>query len=417
MRKGMTWEIAILAACACLLGSAALPAESFDPAAKDYTGRTGVRIYVSKTGDNSDGSSWSKAFHTIQAALSAVPDDKGGHMVIVRPDTYEEANLYPAFKGAKGAYNVLAGDFDGRYGSGATGWVVQDSGAPPVLLRKHPTQWMWQTYEGDPSKQWGLKSIDWWGPTKCDQTFSGERFDRWIFRNIYSAGSEGGIGWDMTCSKGVEFSALAEDCVGTGRFCGACAGGHTGRPGEPVTFRRCYFMCFDWWGDAAGVYVRAENPEKRDGYDAVLEDCTIAGPDNALQAGNPGFDGYTRVLIKGCRLFSLNFSQPGGQPSTGIIYHTLNGSLLHVDLEDTILVGYKVFGSGGQQYGCPLRPEGGPVSYSVKGKVQAYVQFEQDVPEGIERLRYWPVEAFNSLMPERFHGDKIAELRGAGPRN
>jgi hypothetical protein len=29
----------------------------------------------------------------------AIPDDKGGHQVIVRPDTYAEANVYPAYKG------------------------------------------------------------------------------------------------------------------------------------------------------------------------------------------------------------------------------------------------------------------------------------------------------------------------------
>ncbi len=392
--------------------TAMLYAAPFDPSSSDYTGHKGITIYVSKLGDNSDGSSWQKAFHTIQAAIQAVPDDKGGHMVIIRPDTYDEANLYPAFKGAQGSYNVLVGDFDGRYGSGVTGWVVQDSGAPAVVLRNHPSEWAWQIIEGDPATQWGLKSIDWWGPNKCDLKFSGELFDRWIFRNIYSAGSEGGIGWDMTCSKGVEFSAIAEDCVGTGRFCGFGVGGHIGRPDEPIIARRCFFMCFDWWGDAAGAYVRAENPEKRDCYDAIFEDCTIAGPDNALQCGNPGFDGYTKILLKNCRLFSLNFSQPRGQPSTGIIYHTLKGPLLHVDLEDTILMGYKVFGSGGTQFNCPERPDGGPISYSVKGKVQAYVQFEQTVPEGIERLRYWPVEAFESLLPDRFHNDQIARLRG-----
>ena len=69
--------------------------------------------YVSKLGDNTDGSTWSKAFRTIQAALDAVPDDLGGHQIIVRPDTYVEANLAPAHKGAAGAYNALIGDFDG----------------------------------------------------------------------------------------------------------------------------------------------------------------------------------------------------------------------------------------------------------------------------------------------------------------
>ena len=91
-------------------------AEPYDPAASDYAGRTGAALYVSKLGDNSDGSSWKKAFHTIQAALLAVPDDKGGHRVIVRPDTYSEANLYPAFKGAAGSYNLLVGDVDGKLG-------------------------------------------------------------------------------------------------------------------------------------------------------------------------------------------------------------------------------------------------------------------------------------------------------------
>ena len=57
--------------------------------------RHGTTLYVSKLGDHSDGTSWTKAFRTIQAALDAVPDDRGGHRVIIRPDTYPEANLYP----------------------------------------------------------------------------------------------------------------------------------------------------------------------------------------------------------------------------------------------------------------------------------------------------------------------------------
>ena len=101
-------------------------------------GRTGVTIYVSKVGDNSDGSSWSKAFTTIQQALLAVPDAKGGHCIVIRPDRYVEANLYPAFKGARGAYNVLTGDYDGKLGSGATGWVIVDSSCPDLHVRKNP---------------------------------------------------------------------------------------------------------------------------------------------------------------------------------------------------------------------------------------------------------------------------------------
>src|SRR6185369_2705247 len=98
-------------------------------------------IHVSKLGDDSDGSSWRKAFRTIQKALDMVPDARGGHRIIVRPDTYMEANLYPAHRGASGAYNELLGDWDGRLGSGAIGWVVIDSGDANL----------------------GFKSYDWWG--------------------------------------------------------------------------------------------------------------------------------------------------------------------------------------------------------------------------------------------------------------
>jgi hypothetical protein len=131
----------LLIVCECFAGLAnELHAASWDPAAADYVGRKGKTIYVSKLGDNSDGSSWQKAFQTIQAALSAVPDDKGGHQILVRPDRYVEANLAPAFQGAAGSYNALIGDFDGSLGSGAKGWTLLDS--------------------SDPKK--GFKSWDWW---------------------------------------------------------------------------------------------------------------------------------------------------------------------------------------------------------------------------------------------------------------
>lgn len=41
--------------------------------ASSESGHKGVILYVSKLGDNSDGSTWAKAFTTLQAALSAVP--------------------------------------------------------------------------------------------------------------------------------------------------------------------------------------------------------------------------------------------------------------------------------------------------------------------------------------------------------
>ncbi len=393
----------VLMGCVVILGQAA-------QAAPETSARTGVTLYVSELGDNSDGSSWAKAFHTIQAALSAVPDDKGGHRVVIRPGTYAEANLDPAFKGAPGAYNTLMGDFDGSLGSGAKGWAVIDSGAPEVIVRTNPNGgtgnpgWMLLN-EGDPKKEWGLKSIDWWGTGRCSPSKSCILWDRWIMKNLYTTGAEG-AGWDLTVDKGSEFTTITEHCVAIGRFSGICVGAFVGRPKEPVVIRDCFSMCLDWWGDAAGIYIRAENPKPNDYPDVIIENCTLVGPDNALQVGNPGFEGYTRVSIKDSRLFSLNFSQPCGQPSTGVIYHTLDGKLLHVDLENCLLSGYKIFGSGGKQFGAGEHPVGGPISYTLKGAVRAYVHFTQSVPEGMERLRFWPVADFERMLPPEFHTPK-----------
>jgi len=79
-----------------------------------------------------------------------------------------------------------------------------------------------------------------------------------------------------------------------------------------------------------------------------------------------------------------------GGKSTGIICtqgHRSEGKL-HVDLEDCILAGYSVFTNG---------EDGKAVSYTTKGKVQAYVQFTQPVPEGFERISLWPVQLFDAI--------------------
>ena len=74
-----------------LLTTALVPLLSFayeNPPAPEAGHRPGLTLYVSKLGDNSDGRSWGTAFQTIQAALDAIPDDLGGHRLIIRPDTY-----------------------------------------------------------------------------------------------------------------------------------------------------------------------------------------------------------------------------------------------------------------------------------------------------------------------------------------
>jgi len=371
----------------------------------------GLTFYVSKLGNNSDGRTWRTAFQTIQAALDGIPDDRGGHHVIIRPDTYAEANLDSKHAGAPGAYNSIEGDWDGSLGSGTNGWVVIDSGAPRVVVRTNPkastgNPTFMLLPDGDPDKETGLKSVDWWGPWRCDPSYSAAGWDRWTFRRLYCTGSEGGVGWDLTCKAGAEFSAVVEDCVGLGRFAGGCVMAHVGRPGEPVVFRRSYFMCLDVWGDAGAVYVRAHNKTMPATPDAVFEDCTLVAPDNALQVGYPGFEGYTRVSFKNSRLIVLNFSQPHGTPATGAVYSDLAGKFLHVDFEDCTVMGYKVLGARSNDL----------FSVTTKGTNRAYVQYRQPVPEGFERLRFWPVEVFNELLPPRLQSPTGTTPAAAKPR-
>ena len=75
-------------------------------------------------------------FIRVQDGLDAVPDDRGGHRVIVRPDHYWEPNLSVPFKGAAGSYNLLIGDIEGSLGSGAQGWVVLRRGRSRTGFQK-----------------------------------------------------------------------------------------------------------------------------------------------------------------------------------------------------------------------------------------------------------------------------------------
>ncbi|MBT4504547.1 MAG: hypothetical protein HOC74_42875, partial [Gemmatimonadetes bacterium] len=204
--------------------------------------RTGQTLYVSKLGDNTDGHSWNTAFNTVQAALSAIPNDQGGHTIIVRPDTYMEANLFAVHRGASNTYNLLIGDVDGSLGSGTAGHVIIDS--------------------GDPAK--GFKSYDWWGSLKSNQqgwsdehtdpSFSAIGWDRWILRHLYVTGGDGGLMWD--CVDKIEpFTVIVEDCVSIGRAFGGGVASCLSRSEEPIIFRRCHLWALDWWGDTAAAYV------------------------------------------------------------------------------------------------------------------------------------------------------------------
>lgn len=370
-----------------LPGLTAFASTTIDPSAKDYKGRKGTTTYVSKSGNNSDGSSWKKAYHSIQAALSAIPDDKGGHIIIVRPDTYVEANIATAYKGAQGSYNLIVGDSDGRMGSGATGRIVIDA--------------------GDPQK--GFKSYDWWGTIRSydkgwsaahtGQTFSSICWDRWILRNLYTSGSDAGFFWALTdkdgkgfaraSNAGEGFTVIVEDCVGIGRAFGGGIAYPVVRPDEPSIFRRSYFLALDWVGDAAAVLIGGSEETMPGSPHLIMEDCTLVHEDNALAMSYAGY--CSRVKAIRCRFIVLNFTQPEmGGKSTGIICtqgHRTTGKL-HVDLEDCILAGYSVFTPG---------DDAKAVTYTTKGKVQAYVQFSQPVPEGFERINLWPDQLFDFM--------------------
>lgn len=341
----------------------------------------GTTFYVSKLGNDADGSSWANAFTTIQAVLNAIPDDRGGHRIVIRPDTYCEAMLYPAQKGIEGAYNEIIGDVDGSLGSGTTGWVVIDSGDP---------------------EQRGFKSYDWWGPIRAyshawspehtEPTFSAIGWDRWKLRNLYVTGGDGGLFFDLT-DQVEPFTVIVENCVGIGRAFGGGVANCLSRHEEPITFRHCHLWALDWWGDTAGAYVRVENETMPEHPDVVFEDCTMVSPQCALKSSNFGFHTSTYVRLTRCRLITLNFSQPQGTPTDGIIQSVQEGKLLHVDLEDCTLMGYKVFGVMVQ------KDTVGDIHYTTKGDVKAYVQFQQDVPPGFHRLPHWPVEVFQAIIP------------------
>ena len=340
----------------------------------------GKTFYVSKLGANTDGSSWATAFTTIQAAMEAIPED-GGHRIIIRPDTYFEAMLFPAHKGARGAYNELIGDVDGSLGSGTTGWVIIDAGDP---------------------QQRGFKSYDWWGPIRSnsqgwssqhtDPTFSAIGWDRWRLRNLYVTGGDGGIFFDLT-DQVKPFSVVVEDCIGIGRAFGGGVANCLSRPDEPIIFRRSHLWALDWWGDTAAAYVRVENQSMPPQPDVIFEDCTLVSPQCALKSSNFGFHTFTHVQLDRCRLIVLNFSQPHGTPSLGIIQSVQEGKLLSVDLCDCTLMGYKVFGV------IVEKETVDDIRYTTAGDVKAYVQFQQDVPKGFHRLSFWPTELFDHLMP------------------
>ncbi len=344
-----------------------------------------MNIYVSKLGDNSNGCCWSKAFHSIQQALLAVPDNRGGHRIIVRPDSYYEANLYTERQGAAGAYNELIGDFDGSLGSGTCGWVVIDAGDPDL----------------------GFKSYDWWGTIRAylkgwstehaAENFSSICWDRWSFRRLYVSGGDAGLFFDGVHRK-EPFSVLVEDCISIGRAFGGGVAGVLSRPKEPTTFRRCKLYALDYIGDTAAAYIRVENDEMPEQPDVILEDCVMTAPQACVKSTNYRILSYTWTKLKRCKLIQMNFSQPemagpNGQPPAGIITSVQRGDRMKVSFEDCVIMGYRAFG-------VMVETETSKdIQYETVGNCRAYLQFKQDLPQGFHRLGHWPVDVFAAIAP------------------
>ena len=92
-------------------------------------------------------------------------------------------------------------------------------------------------------------------------------------------------------------------------------------------------------GDTAAAYVRVENPAMPDRPDILFQGCTMVSPQCALKAGNYGFTTFSYIGVENCRLITLNFSQPHGTPTDGIIQSVEHGRYLQVDLGEHHLDG------------------------------------------------------------------------------
>ena len=69
------------------------------------------------------------------------------------------------------------------------------------------------------------------------------------------------------------------------------------------------------------------------------------------------------------------------------------GKHFAADFEDCLLMGYTLFGVKVEKETLP------DFKHTTKGNCMAYVQFQQPVPEGFQRLGHWPAEHYADLAP------------------
>ena len=228
--RRLVFSLSFLLTLSCCLSST-IHAAPFDPGAPDYSGRKGKTLLRIETGRQ----------HRRQQLAEGISHDPGGfvgragrprrssHHHPPRHLSWRPGSPRPT-KAPPGAYNLLIGDCDGSLGSGAVGRVVIDS--------------------SDPEK--GFKSADSWTTVLSSMTW-----DRWKLRNLYATGGDAGLFWDFADKSGEAFTVIVEDCVGIGRAFGGGFGYSATREEEPIVFRRCYLMCFDWGAGAGALGVAA----------------------------------------------------------------------------------------------------------------------------------------------------------------
>ena len=61
--------------------------------------------------------------------------------------------------------------------------------------------------------------------------------------------------------------------------------------------------------------------------DILFEDCAMVGPQCSLKAGNYGFETCSWIVARRCSLVALNFSQPQGTPTDGIVQSVQHANL------------------------------------------------------------------------------------------
>ena len=141
------------------------------------------------------------------------------------------------------------------------------------------------------------------------------------------------------------------------------------------------------WGDTAGLPY-ASKPQHARASGRPVRDCT--GSPQCVEGRELRISHLYADRVDRC-LVALNSHNPPGRPPTvsSRASRTANTSR-RPDRHHA---------HGVQGIGVVDTDSENAIGYTSRGAVQAYVQFQQGMPEGIHRLQQWPVEVFQSIAP------------------